>query len=122
MIRRYPITPVPKPRQTQRDKWRPSKATKRYRAFADEVRAHGVRIPESGAHVTFVMPMPVSWSKRARARMDGRPHQQKPDKDNLEKACLDALYGDDSGVWDLRVTKVWGAKGEIIVETGGDDG
>ncbi|MGU0055537.1 RusA family crossover junction endodeoxyribonuclease [Enterobacter hormaechei] len=44
--------------------------------------------------------------------MNGKPHQQKPDKDNLEKALLDAIFDDDSRVWDGRVTKVWGRGGD----------
>lgn len=47
--------------------------------------------------------------------MDGKPHQQKPDKDNLEKALLDAIFDDDSRIWDGRVSKVWGATGMIRV-------
>lgn len=86
----------------------------RYRAYADEVRFRGVVLPES-YHVTFVMPMPKSWSKKRRAEMTGKPHRQKPDKDNLEKALLDALHEDDSHIWDGRVTKLWGEFGRIIV-------
>ena len=33
---KYDITPVPKPRQTQRDKWKRRDVVMRYRAFADE--------------------------------------------------------------------------------------
>ena len=48
--------------------------------------------------------------------MDGQPHQQTPDKDNLEKALLDALCPDgDARIWDGRVTKRWGYKGQIII-------
>jgi Holliday junction resolvase RusA-like endonuclease len=50
--------------------------------------------------------------------MDGKPHQQKPDKDNLEKSILDAVFDDDSKVWDGRVSKLWGVDGKIVVETG----
>ena len=34
----YDITPCPKPRQTQSDKWKKRPPVLRYRAFADEVR------------------------------------------------------------------------------------
>lgn len=47
--------------------------------------------------------------------MDGKPHQKKPDKDNLEKALLDAIFDDDSRIWDGRVSKVWGTTGMITV-------
>ncbi|MBG3071635.1 RusA family crossover junction endodeoxyribonuclease, partial [Proteus mirabilis] len=50
------------------------------------------------------------------SEMNGKPHQQKPDKDNLEKALLDAIFDDDSRVWDGRVTKVWGERGQIIIQ------
>lgn len=110
----YPITPVPKPRMTQRDKWAKRPAVLRYRAFCDEVLARGVVLPLR-YHVIFILPMPESWSRAKRAEMNGSPHLSKPDKDNLEKALLDALYDDDSSVWDGRVSKVWGERGEIRV-------
>lgn len=115
MIRVFNILPVPKPRMTQRDRWAKRPPVVRYRAFCDRVRELGIVVPESGSHITFVLPMPKSWSKKKRAEMQGRPHQQKPDIDNCTKALLDALYTDDSGVWDIRTSKIWGSQGEIIV-------
>lgn len=40
-----------------------------------------------------------------------------PDKDNLEKALLDAALDDGSKVWDGRVTTLWGETGAIILQT-----
>lgn len=111
----YNITPVPKPRMTQRDKWQKRPPVLRYRAFCDEVRLEKISLPEHSYHVTFIMPMPKSWSHKKRSDMNGKPHQQKPDKDNLEKALLDAIFDDDSRVWDGRVTKVWGEVGQIKI-------
>ena len=111
----YPITPIPKPRMTQSDRWKKREPVLRYRAFCDHVRLLGIKIPESGYHITFVLPMPQSWSKKKREEMTGKPHQQKPDKDNLEKALLDAVFDEDCRVWDGRVTKVWGESGQIII-------
>lgn len=51
---RYPITPVPKPRQVHSDKWMKRPPVLRYRAFCDECRLHKVALPLHGAHVTFV--------------------------------------------------------------------
>lgn len=113
----YAITPVPKPRMTQRDKWAKRPAVLRYRAFCDEVRLKGVEIPESGSHIKFGIPMPKSWSKKKRREMLLMPHRQKPDIDNLTKALLDAVHKDDSGVWDLRTSKFWGTEGWIAVES-----
>lgn len=111
----YDITPCPKPRMTRSDKWKKRPPVLRYRAFADRVRALGLTLPDHGYHVTFVLPMPKSWSKRKREGMDGKPHQQTPDKDNLEKALLDALYQNDCHIWDGRVTKLWGESGRIMI-------
>lgn len=117
MRRIYDITPLGKPRMTRKDRWAKREPVIRYRAFCDECRLRGVQLPEAGAHVTFVLPMPPSWSQKKRAAMNGQPHQQKPDSDNLAKSLLDALFGDDAHVWDLRVTKRWGEHGQIIIET-----
>lgn len=109
------VEPVPKPRMTQRDRWAKRPAVLRYREFCDQVRAAGAVVPECGAHIVFRLPMPASWSKRKRAEMDGKPHQQKPDVDNLAKALLDACLSEDQGVWDMRVTKVWAVSGGIEI-------
>lgn len=100
---------------TRADKWKQRPEVIRYRAFCDEARLRKIHLPDSGAHVTFVMPMPQSWSQKKRAQYAGRPHQSKPDCDNMLKALMDALYEDDSHVWDCRITKIWGEKGQIII-------
>lgn len=112
----YNITPMGKPRMTRADKWKKRPEVLRYRAFCDHVRLLGVELPEAGAHVTFILPMPLSWSKKKRLQHDGQPHQAKPDCDNMLKALMDAIYADDAHVWDCRVTKVWGETGQIIIK------
>jgi Holliday junction resolvase RusA-like endonuclease len=114
----YDIQPVPKPRMTQRDKWAKRPAVLRYRAFCDQVRAQGVELPDAGAHITFMLPMPGSWSRKKRQLMLGAPHKQKPDVDNLAKALLDACRDEDQGVWDLRTTKRWAHLGGIEITVG----
>ncbi len=113
---RYNVTPCPKPRQTRSDKWKKRPSVMRYRAFCDEVRAAGVELYPCGLHITFIVPMPKSWSDRKKAEMDGQPHQQRPDVDNYLKSALDAVYGEDCHVWDIRATKLWGREGAIIVD------
>ncbi|WP_447781252.1 RusA family crossover junction endodeoxyribonuclease [Enterobacter asburiae] len=117
---KYLITPVGKPRMTRADKWKQRPPVMRYRMFCDEARLHGIQVPENGTHITFVLPMPQSWSKKKREAMDGQPHQQKPDLDNLTKSLLDALFEDDSHIWDARTSKVWGETGMIIIEDIGE--
>jgi len=103
-------------RQVQKDKWKPSEKVKRYRAYRDELRLkipQNFAMPSEGYHLTFYLPIPASWSKKKRAAMEGQPHQSKPDKDNLEKAFLDAILSDDAQVWDGRVSKRWSASPRI---------
>ncbi|WP_234262277.1 RusA family crossover junction endodeoxyribonuclease [Klebsiella aerogenes] len=118
MRNKYLITPIGKPRMTRADKWKQRPPVMRYRTFCDEARLHDIHIPPANAHIVFVIPMPKSWSQKKRKQQDGQPHQQKPDIDNLTKSLLDALFDDDSHVWDVRASKIWGETGMIIIEDG----
>lgn len=109
---RYPITPVAKPRMTRQDKWAQRPCVLRYRQFCDEVRLHGIDLGET-VSVVFWLPMPPSWSKKRKQEMDGKPHQQKPDVDNMCKSLLDAVFHDDSHVWQIRAEKRWSYEGGI---------
>ncbi len=112
----YNIAPVAKPRMTQRDKRgdkRPIVA--RYHAFKDECRLKKVRVPEAYSRVTFTIPMPKSWSRSKKVKHFLGKHQQRPDIDNYLKALLDACHTEDSGIWDIHVTKIWGVKGRIEI-------
>lgn len=112
----YNIDPMPKPRMTQSDKWKQRPCVMKYRAFKDEVRRLGITVPESGAHITFYIPMPKSWPKRKRALTAGRHHKGTPDVDNLAKGLLDAIFKDDSHISDIRISKRWNHTGHIAVE------
>jgi Holliday junction resolvase RusA-like endonuclease len=116
-LKKYNIDPVAKPRMTQSDKWKKRPATSKYWAFCDQCLEQQVFIPLSGSMVYFIIPMPESWSKKKKEQMNDRPHQQKPDIDNLLKAVLDAIYLDDQKVWDVHVKKRWGYEGAIYVST-----
>jgi Holliday junction resolvase RusA-like endonuclease len=112
----YPVSPVAKPRMTQRDTWKKRPVVMRYRAFCDKVRAAGVKLPEAGANLTFCLPMPKSWSKKKRVKMNGQPHQSRPDISNLLKALEDALFSEDSHIWHYgELKKVWAEEGMIII-------
>jgi Holliday junction resolvase RusA-like endonuclease len=66
--------------------------------------------------VHFVVPMPPSWSKTKAKEMCGKPHQQKPDIDNLCKAVMDFFGVDDGHVHTLYASKSWGVTGSITVK------
>ena len=111
----YDITPCTKPRMTRGDKYQKRPRGNKYRAFKEECQLRKMKIPLSGAHIIFYIPMAKSWSDKKRKAMWNTPHQQTPDIDNLIKACLDSVYSDDSKVWDIRGTKKWAYTGSIEI-------
>lgn len=74
--------------------------------------------------ITFIMPIPMSWSKskRAAAYAGNVPHEVKPDIDNLVKACLDSANGvlitDDKLVTRLTAEKRYGEPAGIRIRLG----
>ena len=111
------IVPVPKPRMTRKDKWAERPSVLRYRAFADELRLKLDRDWDfNHCDIEFVIPMPPSWSKKQKALLDGMPHTQTPDIDNLQKALFDAHMAQDCGIHCLhKVRKRWGRTGSIVL-------
>lgn len=117
---RFEIDPVAKPRMTQSDKWQQRPAVLRYWAFKDELQrqagVQGFTLPPAFA-VTFYIPMPQSWGKAKKLRMTGKPHQTKPDLDNIIKSLCDSLLPDnDSTVWAICARKVWAMEGAIVIK------
>lgn len=113
------VTPVPAPRQSGRDAWRPRPCVVRYRRYRDDIKKlWGDRPLILPCKLTFILPMPGSWGQKKRAAHDGQPHLQKPDVDNLLKAFIDSLYRDqdDSHVYSIWSEKRWGDEGLIIVQ------
>ena len=62
---------------------------------------------------------PQSWSKKKTADMMCRPHTQRPDLDNIQKAIKDALnriaYADDGQVCEVFASKMWGPTAQTVV-------
>ena len=114
--RRYAITPVPKPRQTQSDRWKKRPCVVRYREYKDQINELGIDVPGTGSRMIFVMPMPKSWSNKKKAQMLGQPHKQKPDTDNMIKAVLDSVHKEDSQIYHVDGLKFWGNEGAIIIQ------
>ena len=115
------VTPCTKPRMTRRDKWLkpPRDRVARYWDFCEliriETRKHGCVLGDK-VSLTFVLPMPKSWWKKKRRDMDGKPHQGRPDLSNLIKAFEDALFEEDSSIYEYGfMRKEWGEVGKIIV-------
>lgn len=111
---RYAIEPCPKPRMTQRDKWKKRPCVMKYRAFKDKCRLFGVSLPQP-CRVIFHMPLPKKMGQRARQSMLGKPHTIKPDLDNLLKAICDAVLMDDSRLWSIHAEKRWSPSAGIEI-------
>lgn len=107
------VVPVPKPRMTQSDRWKQRPAVMRYRQYKDDLKSLVRGTLEASFEVEFYLPMPPSWSQKKRLAMEGAPHQQKPDVDNLLKGLMDALCEEDSYVFNVQVSKFWASEGSI---------
>lgn len=104
-----PGQPMGKPRMTQRDVWKKRPCVVRYRAWTDKARAAAGKLTAGPQNVSWTayFAMPKSWLQSKKDKMRGGPHQQKPDRDNCDKALLDSLFKDDSGISDGTLRKRW---------------
>lgn len=108
---------------TRSDKWKQRPAVMRYRAFCDELRLKVTLVSnktlavQTGAMIlTFGIPFAKSATKKFKEAHLNKPHQQKPDIDNLAKAILDALYTEDSHIHELHARKLWANEGYIVID------
>lgn len=114
----YRGAPMGAPRMTQRDRFRKRPVVVRYHAFKDGIRAAAGPLPPEpelvlvAAHVA----MPGSWSKNKMTQLNGKPHRQRPDWDNIGKAVCDALFEEDCCVWLGMTMKHWCYAGEERVD------
>jgi len=104
---------------TRRDTWAGDKvrpAVAKWRAFRDRVQALGITV-QDGDEITFILPVPVSWSATKKREHYGRGHRSKPDLDNLLGGLFDAtMPGGDQHIADLGgARKIWGHSGHICV-------
>jgi Holliday junction resolvase RusA-like endonuclease len=112
--------PVGAPRMTQRDNWKQRPCVMRYRAWKDEIRKvvcwdmPPVEQIQSVSWVAYFEP-PTSWSAKKKAAALGKLHRSKPDRDNVDKAILDTLFKEDSGIASGMIEKRWGTPERIEV-------
>lgn len=125
----FKITPMGKPSFQKSDRWRtlnnPNPKMRqrdvvtRWINFKQEVKGQAKKMefimPESGAEIIFIIPMPESWSKKKKSLMNFGPHTQKPDLDNNLKGFFDSVCEEDSYIWQYSPSKLWGYEGRIIV-------
>lgn len=110
------IDPIGKPRMTKADRWKGRECVERYWTYKDELK---LRLPHyvlpQCLTVEFQLPMPDSWSEKRKQMLEGQPHQQKPDLDNLLKAWMDVFTESDAYVAEIHARKTWARTGAIIL-------
>ena len=113
------VAPCSKPRMTRADKWKKRPSVVKFFAFRDAVKQSSVHnIALESFDIEFYIQMPKSWSKKKKAKMNGEPHQQRPDLDNYIKAWCDSVFEEDSVVWRFKASKRWTNKpGHIKLST-----
>ena len=71
----------------------------------------------AGIAVQFFLPVPKSWTKKAKTAAYGQPHRSKPDADNYLKAAADAMteagvFKDDGQVAQMSARKWYVGEGQ----------
>lgn len=117
--RHISITPMGKPRMTRGDRTNYRGVTQRYWKYITALRIIAPKnIDWERLTITFVLPMPKSWSRKKRGEMINKPHKQTPDLDNMIKAVKDGLLKEDSHIWRYgEMKKIWGEEGVILIKT-----
>lgn len=114
MIKKFYINPIPKPRMTRADRWKKRPCVIKYWEYKDKLKEllklYKVEIDDV-IKVKFGVPMPKSWSKKKKKEMQEKPHQQRPDVDNLVKGLMDSLFQEDSHIHTIEAKKVWSDTG-----------
>jgi len=110
------INPMGKPRML-RYSYKHNPTVKKYWQYKDLLKLLAPKnIDWESLSVTFLIPMPISWSKKKCKKMNGTPHLQTPDLDNLVKALQDCLLSNDAAVWHYSdIRKIWGESGAIMI-------
>jgi len=115
-----PGQPFGKPRMTQRDVWQKRPCVLVYRDYCDRLRAAApAYLGQVDCYAILVcafLSVPPSWSAKKKAAALGQGHRVKPDHDNILKAVNDALFKQDSKLWDGHCIKRWCAEGQERTE------
>ena len=118
MRKTFLISPVAKPRMTRSDRWKKRPCVIKYWEYKDKLQEllnlYGPDIDDV-IKVKFGVPMPKSWSKKKKEIMLEKPHQQRPEVDNLVKGVMDALYEEDSHIHTICCKKYWSVEPKMII-------
>lgn len=69
--------------------------------------------------IFFYIPMAKSWTKKKKASLLDKPHNIKPDVDNLLKTVMDAannhIWIDDGQVYEIVTKKTFSSEAKIMI-------
>jgi len=125
---RIDIDPMGKPRMTRRDRWAKRPCVIRYWEYKDKIKdavnghAELSQLIAANAIIglswTAYFTMPKSWSKKKKDEYRGQLHTSKPDRDNVDKGIMDAIFAKDEIIAHGAICKKWddggGARIELI--------
>jgi len=108
---------------TRQDKWKQRDCVVKYRALKDAIRAAAIEAGFKNVDANSVISLSwvayfapaKDWSKKRRKEAIGNLHRHKPDRDNIDKAILDALFTDDSGIASGTIEKRWCERSRIEI-------
>ena len=110
------VKPIGKPRMTRRDQWFKRPAVERYWEMKAILKNEVGPIQAQRLKLWYLIQLPKSWSKKRKEAALGKPHLSKPDLDNFVKGTLDALYEEDSVVYEIQAIKLWWLHSIIIIQ------
>ena len=100
------------------DRYKKRPIVLRYWQYKDAIQPYRDSVEWEPFTAKFIIRIPKSWSKKKKLEMNGTPHKQTPDLDNLIKGLWDCLLDDDSAVWHIKhASKVWGIEPAIILNS-----
>lgn len=117
MANKYKIDPMGAVRMNAKTMFLKDKRgdrARKYLAYKSKLKAMGIILTNT-PEIIFEIKMPDSWSLKKKHTMNGEPHQQKPDIDNLIKGVFDAVLKEDKQIYKVTAIKKWSTEGAIII-------
>lgn len=111
-----------RPRSTRQGRVYTPAETVSFERAVGQIAAQHFAAPITGpvsVEIIATFAIPASWSQKKRLSALHRPHTQRPDLDNCQKAILDGLnriaFADDGQVAQIAARKVWGLTEQTVV-------
>lgn len=117
MASKYKIDPMGAVRMNAKTMFLKNKSgdrARKYLTYKNKLKELGIILTNT-PEVIFEIKMPDSWSLKKKHAMNGEPHQQKPDIDNLIKGLFDAVLKEDKQIYKVTAKKRWATEGSIII-------